>query len=99
MDFGLFGFDVGQCVNKYGKCLIIGECCCWGQYGVEVGIVGGGDGLGGGVVVGQKICFVYIQMGLSFFVCEVEYLECDCYLIDVVMDFEWIDFVIDEVVE
>lgn len=59
MDLGSLGLDVGQCVNEHGKCLTTGERRRRGQYGVEVGIAGGGDGLGGGVVVGQKICFVH----------------------------------------
>jgi AbiV family abortive infection protein len=59
-DLRSLGLDVGQCVNEHGKCLTTGERRCRGQYGVEVGIAGGGgDGLCGGVVIGQKVCFVH----------------------------------------
>ena len=73
-DLRSLGLDVGQCANEHGKCLTTGERRCRGQYGVEVGIAGGGgDGLSGGVVVGQKICFVHTDMGSSLLVCEVKY--------------------------
>lgn len=69
-DLRSLGLDVGQRVNEHGKCLTTRERRCRGQYGVEVGIArGGGDGLCGGVDVGQKICFVHTQMGSSPLVC------------------------------
>jgi hypothetical protein len=99
-DLRSLGLDVGQGANEHGERLTTEERRCRGQYGVEAGIVGGrGDGLGGGVILGEEISFVDTQMGSSPVVCEVEYLERDRHSTHAATHLERVDPLIGEVAE
>lgn len=92
------GRDLGQRLNEHCERFTTGQRRCRSKYGVKPRIASGaGDGLGGGTVVGHKICLIHAEMRSCRLVCEVEDVKVDRYPTNAATHLEWIDSFINEV--